>query len=273
MAARYLTLNLALAAVLSVSPALASGYPVTELQLQDRTRVMRTTSGAAQQIKLSWSTDQTINMVALWYTNVSTSGATIRVQRFSDSAFTTSIADTGTVNAFPYSGISANAQTNSDEFRVYKNISQYLSTLTNVRSMIITITDTSNVFGYFEASHLFVGKYVEFAQQFTWGGMKFRPANTTINERADDVSIISDKGGNYVVLELNHDEVQEADWEELATLLSEAAGDRLIWMSLYPGDGTSKEMRNQHAGKIMAASGIDAYLYKTHRASMTFESN
>lgn len=270
--ARYLTLNLAVTAILSASPALHASYPVTNLVRQERTLVARQTGVAAQDYKASWATSQSANMVALWYTNFSAT-AQIRVRIYSDSAWTTNIYDSGTVNARAYTGISANAQQNSDEFRIFNNCALYFAAVTTMKSITITITDASNASGAPEFSHLFIGKYTEFAQQFTWGGMPFQPVNATVNERADDESITSDKGGNHVHYELQHDELQDADIEDLTTLLTEAGGDRLIWLTLYPGDGNALEMRNQHAGKILSTTGIDAYLYGTGRTRIVFESN
>ena len=269
---RYLTLNLALTATLSASPAVLATFPQANMARQERTLVCRTLDGSIQQLKYSWSTNQSINMAALWYHNL-TSASTWRVQIYSDSAFTTQIYDSGTVNAFGYTGISANAQQTSDEFRIFKSSAIYFALLTTAKSMVISVTDTGNASGYMEFSHAFVGKYAELSSQPAWGGATAQVVNTTINERSDDMSNISDKGGAFIKIEINHDFLLAADREDLETAMAEVGRDKLIWVSIYPGDGTAIEMRHQHAVKIADSSPLDAYQFGTLKVRLMLDGN
>lgn len=269
--ARYCALNLALTAILTVSPAVNASYPIENTIRQERTLLCRATSVATQEYRASWSANQSANFVALWLHNFSAT-ATIRVQVYSDSAFTTPIADSGTVNAYAFTGWSPTVQHDGDEHRIFKMCTVYFAAVTTMRSIKITVIDTNNVFGWPEFSHLFIGKYVEFTHGYGYGGAPLTVMNATVNERGDDGSPSSDKGANWVRLDLSHDEIDEAlDWEELIAAVTQAGGDGVIFISVFPTLGTSYEARYQHLTKTMAQSAFDPYLFQTTRTRMVLE--
>lgn len=269
--ARYCALNLALTAILTASPALNASYPIDNAIRPERTLLCRATSTATQEYRGSWSTNQSANFAALWLHNLSAT-ATIRVQVYSDSAFTTQIADSGTINAYAFTGWSPTVQHDGDEHRIFKMCTVYFTPVTTMRSIKITVIDTNNVFGWAEFAHLFIGKYIEFTHQYGYGGAPLTVMNATVNERGDDCSPISDKGGNWARLDLSHDEIDEAlDWEELIAAVTQAGGDGVIFMSVFPTLGNTFEARYQHLTKQMAPSPFDPYLYQTTRTRLALE--
>lgn len=147
------------AATLSCSPAESSLFPVANLKTHRRDELLRSTSLATQRIRATWAANQTIQAVALCRHNLSVNSG-VQVTLFSDAAWTTSIA--GFVGS-NFAGASATGMTGFDTtysagYRGFKNSVQWFaSAATNVRSMEITVQDSTNTDGYMEHCMLIAG--------------------------------------------------------------------------------------------------------------------
>lgn len=268
---RLLIRNIASRFTLSANPSLLSGAPESNLLLPDRLKTARSSSLAAQEYKGTCADAQTMNMLMLGMTNV-TQNETVVLQLYSDTAWTTQVYTSGSVTAFPYTGFSA-AHTQADaEFLIFRSIVFYFTRRTDVKSWKVTRTDGSpaNADGYFDASQLHCGEYWQFANYPALSGPQVSVPSATTSRRMDDGTLRSNKGDNWLAIELAQDKMDSADWKELQQAAIYLGTDREFFFSLFPGDGTFEEAHHQGIVKFVADTGWDRYnpLHKRTRLVM-----
>lgn len=230
---------------ITASPALVTTLPETNLQNKDRNKTARSTSTASQDIKLSWATAQTLNMVALCFHNFTTA-AQIRVRTYSDAAFTTLITDNAAANCFAYSGLSAAVVNTDYDFRIYKNSARFITAETTCKSMIITITDAANPDGYFDIARLYVGQYFEFAYMLGQGDLVLTEAEMSGMVANFSGGPTTDKAAKYRVGRLQHKWMtMAADYPEVRHIANHFGLTNDFFYTSYPGDGTLLELYDQ----------------------------
>lgn len=266
--ARILATNIADFAGISASPALVTTLPETNLQTQQRKRTARSTSTASQDIKLSWSGAQRVNMVALRYHNL-TAAAQMRVRTYTDSAWTTGLVDNAAANCFGYTGFSNYDVLTDADFRLLKNSARYITLATNVQSMIITVTDAANPDGYFDISRLFVGEYFEFTYQFQYGAIPLATQDFSIQARADSGTLITEKREKARKFDLNQGLLTAADWPEILSIYRRCGLDKDLWLSIFPGDGTYLEAWYQSAVKFESMPAMDRHFPGMAQSKLT----
>jgi hypothetical protein len=273
---RILAKNIADTATVTASPAAVSTLPVTNLQTQQRKQTFRSASLESgspltgQQIKLTWSAAQKINMIALMRHNLRTTG-TIRVHFYSDAAWTTEVYSTS-ATAFSTSGLATDIDTYTDaDYLLLKNSAIYFAELTTVQSAIIVLTDSTNPDGYFEASRLFVGKYFETTYDPPFGGSDLTIDDMGVQERADSGSLITDKREKYRKLNINAEFIPEADLDDLLAIARYLGKEKDCFVSLYPGEAGVKELYHQLQAKLVQSPTFNPYFLKLHRAQFQFE--
>lgn len=242
-------------ATLTASPATVSGFPVTNLQLGARSRVMRTNGTGTQEINFTFGGQgYYFNFMALMRHNLE-AGATWRVQLFSDPAWTTQIYDSGTVAAFSYltldqldwgfSRLGAGAFTGyeSTQFsRVFFNRCMGLSGR-------ITLSNAGNSDGYLLASRLFGGDALEVQwnpEKSGWGWQE-----NTSQTRSPGASLRSDAEEPFRVLQLDLAFTDETQREKLAHLIHDAGLRRDLFVSLWPGQDNAAERDYTFLGKFV----------------------
>ncbi len=270
--ARILATNIADSAGISASPALVTTLPETNLQTLPRKRTARSTSTASQDIKLSWSSAQRVNMVALRYHNL-TAAAQMRVRTYTDAAWTTGLVDNAAANCFGYSGFSNYDVLTDADFRLLKNSARYFTLATNVQSMIITITDAANPDGYFDISRLFVGEYFEFAYQLMFGGAPISTQDFSIQARADSGTLITEKREKARKFDLSQSLLNPQDWPEILSIARRCGLDKDLWLSIFPGDGTYLEAWYQAAVKFEAMPAFDRHFPGLAQMKLTLAEN
>ena len=235
-----------------------SSYPVSNLTDPARGTLFRTTDAtASREIKLTWSADVSVNTVALCRHNL-TNSATWNIYVYSTTDWTgTPLWSATSLDAYDTSLLGANATYTDADVRGLKNSVYYhSSTATTAQSLKIVISDTSNPDGYLEASRLFVGAYQSPALNPAFGAaMVWR--EDARQYRTDGGSLRT----HYVV----------QPWRELTLQMRYfAPADRLIWsdlfrycglrrdfwFSLYPADGTAKEIEGQGSFKFAETGAI-----------------
>ena len=136
-------------ATLTVSPSLASGSLATYLQNDARGDVLLAAAAGSQVINATWGgTGYTLGQIALWRHNLLYSD-TIRLQLYSDAAWTTQVYDS-TALAAGVTGI-------MDAEGWVKFTNRYFTPQTNVKSAKITVSATSAL----SLSRVFLGPYTE----------------------------------------------------------------------------------------------------------------
>lgn len=246
---RFLIDNVLDRATWTAVPALQTGFPVENLQRQERGDLASTTSTASQQYKFVLGVNTIMNMLFLWYVNL-TAAAIIRLQLYSDAAWTTLIYDSTAVSAWPYTGFSASMNIMARKFKIFKTVRLYFAQQNNVQSGIITITDPNNPAGQFDISRAGGGKYWEFQRGLPYNASSHKIGNLTKGGRAKSGGWSADAGENFLNLEFRPEWLsQQTDWPELMAMLVMRGGDEDIFVSQYPEDGTHVEA--MHHGMVM----------------------
>lgn len=265
---RILFRNLADTATVSASPALATGNPETNLQDQRRKMTARSTSTASQELRFSWSSAQTVNMIALRYHNL-TASAQLAAPTYSDSAFTTSIDSNAAQNCFGYTSLDANDVLTEADFRILKNSERYLTERSTVQSMKATLTDAANPDGYFDVSRVFIGKPLTVTYNPPWGGvpLTFEDMSDTIDMA--DGSIVTNKGEKRRRIDLSLEWVAEAQLPALLAGLRSVGKDKDIWVSCFPEDGTYLQPYYHGAFKIVENAMVSRHLPNLAQTRLT----
>lgn len=171
-----------------------SDLPRANLQHEDPTTMARTSNAAAASTKLRFALASPMHlaMVALINTNASVD-ASYRLQLYSDSGFTTSIYDSGTVDVYPMGTIpygdipwgAPNWWTGrplpAELDRFQRNIRHELSDWQYAQYGQLEIFDTANADGYFEAGRLFIGQGFRPERNASYGaGLQINPRSTIL---------------------------------------------------------------------------------------------
>lgn len=252
---RLCALNVADTATATATTA-NSSYPASNLQSPLRGNVFRTTDASAnRKIFLTWASAQTINFVALARHNL-TGSAQWRVELWSNSDWTGSVEDSGSITAYDSSlwgALATSEGVYAANMRALKNSVYYTTALrTTIKSITITISDTGNADGYLEASRAFVGQYLGLTMNAAYG------ATMEWVEGADQMRM--DSGslrtlsvvGPYRRWRLAVNTFGAADRKLLSDLARYAGPRRDMWFDMYPGDGTVLELEGRGVVKAVA---------------------
>lgn len=262
MAAKYIIKNLADSALVTASPVAATGYPVTNVQTQERTQVFRATSLVSQQLKFSWATGaQRISGIALVGHNL-TAAATIMIDQYTTSTFGGTNTNLAAAAAFSYTGLDSRIDLTSDDMLIRRNVARYPTLKTDTQSLIVTIVDTNNPAGFISVGRVIIGECEEFTYGFPEGGEGSDMQDTGTQERAQDASLLSNPGDAYDELALSIKYLPEAtDLQKLLYAKEYWGKTKDFWFSKYPGTGDKFEFYGQNAWKV--ADGL-----RVNRASI-----
>ncbi len=233
------------AATMSASPTMLSTMPPSNVQIPARGRVARSSGTAAQQINFTWAGQgYYLNFLTLMRHNLE-SGATWRVQLFSDLAWTTQIYDSGTVAAYDYAtlgdldfGVDPLGSGVFDSFLGQKFSVVYFTRVLALSGRV-TITDVGNSAGYVEASRLFAGDYAELLFNPSSASMAWE--DNTEQSRAAGGSLRSDAGVAYRKMGFAVDFLDASQRAQFADMYRYAGKRQDVFVSLYPGAGGEKE--------------------------------
>ncbi len=241
---RWLIRNLIDTAGVSASPALLAGLPETNVQKLPRSLTARGTSLATQDFKYSWAADQTFTMVGETWTNFTTA-AQRRVIIYPNADWTgTPTYDPGAINCWAYTGLSSFFSATDPEARIRKNGAQYFTAAVG-KSMIVRYTDAANPDGFMEISRQFAGAYFEFERGFALASGAMTPGTLSSKLRLGDGSQSANKGENFFNMPLSAGLISDVDWPTVLFAADYLGIDRDSFFSMYPGDGTFKEMYHQ----------------------------
>lgn len=274
-APRWIIVNAADEATLTASPAVAATLPVTNLQLQSRAKAMRTTSTADQQILGTWTSAQVLSAVVLWRHNL-TSAATWRLELFdAASQAGNTVYDSGAVVAAPPKAL-GDLEWGVDPLgaSVFTGwelaYSDLWFTPVVALSFRLTISDATNPAGYFQASRLLLGRYLEtetgqsFGYRLTW-------EEATTLERTDGGTLRSDGADPYRVLELSLEWLTEGERAKFAEMFRRVGRRRDFFVSLFPGSDGARERDYALVGKLTASQGLTHGLPELHQAPFKIE--
>lgn len=256
---RIITPNDGDTATLSDSPALAATLPVTNLQDVSRARVARTTSTASQDLKGTWSSSKVISACALMRHNL-TSGAGWTLRLYSDAAWTTLVYNSGAISALPPKTL-GDLDWGVDPLgaTVFTNWDQAYSVMwfdaVKARSFTLTITDASNPDGYFQASRLFIGRYLEAVANFDYGN-DMGWAEDTTQERTDGGTLRSDGIEPYRRMSFDLSWLDMTDRPKFQEWARRDGKRNDVFISMYPEQGGTTERDACMAAKLVSSPMI-----------------
>jgi hypothetical protein len=226
----------------TLTPAAGS---LTHLQNDYKSQFVSVSDAAAFNFNLAWAASpaaaQTIGGVVLPCTNLSI-GATIQVTLYSDTAFTTAIATTSAISACTNSPIASLTTVIGPTGSLFqlgvlsKAAYWFPTNIANVRSMRITISDTSNPATTIDCARIVCGPYWQPTYNASRDGLTLGVTDTSTNSRTDAGELVSDRGFLHDELSLNLALLTNTDRDNLLQLTRTVGVNRNILVSVFPTD-------------------------------------
>ena len=234
-----------------------AALPVGNLQLQGRARVARTTDATgAKVIEGEWPNARVLSACVLHGHNL-TSSATWRLQCWSGAGQSGDLTyDSGTVRALRRVGWGlfryGLAPWGSTVFTGWERAFSVLwFPAVGARSWRLTLTDAGNPAGYLQAKRLLMGSYFEPIVNAGYG-LTLGWREDTAQQRTQAHTLRSDAGPQYRRLagNLSHlDAIERARFMELCRTVGKR---REIFVSVFPGTGSTLERDYALLGKFTA---------------------
>lgn len=225
----------------------------SNLQSDIKSAVWRatTTSGT---ITATWTTSQLIGGIVLPFTNL-TSGATIRVRGYAETADTSTVFDTGTIYACPPPTLgtqgwgstllgangyeSGGANTFSQGKGSYARA--WLDAPAFAKKVVIDLVDTTNNAGYIEAGRLVIGSYWESKFNAEMGAA-ISIQDSTKQYRNDSGDLMSDLGTKHKKQNLNLPWLSADDRTTLWRILRGNGTGKPVFVSVFPNGLTGNPL-------------------------------
>ncbi len=259
---RVIYLNAADSSTLSAST--TAGSLAASLMLNDRKVSAHRSTGTSAVYTLTWATDQAVGAVALPATNL-TSTATIRVQLYSDTAGSTQIADSGTKVAAGASNLGLHGKTSitASDFAfggATKAAVWFTTQPTNVRRVVITLTDASNPAGFIDCSRIVAGPYWEAVKNPGYGGAA-GVSDLTKVDRTESGDLVISRGPMFQTMSLKLDELSETKRAEFFKIVRSAGSYKNLFFSLLPDNasGSAEQDHMIYGRRANSAFAMDYY--------------
>lgn len=252
-----------------------AGFPVTNLQKEQKGLVWRSTSTSAT-VTATWSTAQSLSCVLLPFCNL-TSSATIRIKLYTLTTDTTPVLDTGAVNAGAY--------TPTDLWGGLSNISSSVNAynygggtyarswfaVTSARKMEVIIADSSNPAGYLELSRIVCGAY--WSPQINADfGVTLGYLDTSEQQRSESGNLITSNGTIHKTMSFDLGSIVENDRNKMLSILRGNGLRKPMFVSIFPEDtDVVKEQNYQIYAKMNNLSALTHQFYSLYSSSISLE--
>jgi hypothetical protein len=257
-----------LAADLTMTSAVAA-MPVSNLQSNVRDRVWRSTSNANQVMQFDWDGDE-YPVSAWWLYPGELLNANVRLQLYSDAAATVQIYDSTTL-AFPSfatSGYADYAFGGDPDLGLAGQI-PLVKWITEIypKAGKLTISDGGITLGYFEASRFGVGRYADAPFAAVAPGLSLGWMSNAQHRRSRGGTLRRRSGtGRWREMRFEVFLNSEADRYEWMDLLAACDPGKEILVSLFPGDGSTRQERDHTIlGSLEVLNPIALEDYNIHR--------
>jgi hypothetical protein len=239
-------------ATLTVSTAAETGFQVENTQNTIRDKKWRTASNATQSITGVWDSSRTVSHFSM-HRHKNHAG-NIRVQLYSDAGATVQVYDSGTVSAVPYtvSETYTWSDGSNDPFQEKSPYWLWFSP-TIARSVKVTFSGTSA--NFYEASRLWLGRYMEFSSSPDFGA-ELGVQDLTDRERTQGGSLRTNESETWRTMKLDLHNVRPTEYATLLDIMDYATTSKDVVVSVYPGDGTRKEALYTMAGRLSNLNSI-----------------
>jgi hypothetical protein len=245
---RVISRNVADTAAITVTEgSTASGFSADSMKTDYKSTFHRTgATVTTTTYTLTWTTDQSINAVALPCTNL-TAAATIQVVLRNSGGGT--VVDSGAISACansPIAQLTASTPTgNLFQLGVLSKTSVWFaSQYNNVRSLTIRLVDTGNPATFIDCARIVCGQYWQPTYNAGRTGLDITVADSSTNSRTDGGDLVSDRGFVYDELSLNLALLADTDRDNLLQLTRTVGTNRNILVSVFPTDYNASTTRN-----------------------------
>lgn len=268
--------NAAARASLAVSSFASASLGVANLTTDIKSQVWRTNASTTGVITATWTAAEIIGGVMLPFTNLG-SGATIRVQAYTNVADASPIYDSGVqlacaavpfglmgwgsdllgVNAYSYGGLSYGRWWMPEQLAVKK--------------LVVTVVDSLNPSGYIEIGRLVCGRFWEGTRNADYGAA-LTPVDTTKSFRNDAGDLMSDIGPRHRKLTISLSNLAVAERNTLWNVLWGNGMSVPVYFSLYPdADNAALEQTHQIYCKLMTSAAMSMPSFLQYASSLEFE--
>lgn len=254
-------------------------FPITNTQNEVRDDAWRSNGTGTVTIQVTWSRAKTVSFFAM--NRHRAHGANIRVQLFSDAAWTTQVADTSTVAINKVVASSSDTAYNwgddpfgiggYDQF-ITESPFWYYFTPVSVQSATITLSSHSTTFwnvAYWQVSSFWFGNYFQtsinpdYGNTITWVDNGGAATTTTgVPTRTGGGSKRTMFGFRWRAAKLQLSSVTEQEAATWMQIMAYCQTGRPVFASLFPGDGTIKERDNMFPGFF---TSLDPYGRQVNR--------
>lgn len=275
MSIRIVTANLSDLATLTSAHFVAS-LPVTNLQLEGRAKVARTTNATGTKTIDGDLAGAAPVAACVLYGHNLTSQATWRLRLWDGAGQTgTVVYDSTTVTAmpalgwggFPWGGVPWGASVFTGWGSAY---SVLWFPAVGALSFRLDITDAANPAGYLQAKRLLLGPYFEPAVNVNYG-LKLYWDEQSVQRRTQASSLRTDPGPRYRVLSGNLAQLTEVERATALEVLRQIGLRIETFISVHPGAGGSLERDYSMLGKFTRMPDFAHGAPSSHQAPIQFE--
>lgn len=253
-----------------------SGFPVTNLQKEQKGFVWRSTTTSAT-VTAVWTSTQTLSAVVLPFCNL-TSSSTIRIKLYTNAADSIPVLDTGIIPSGAYTptdlwGGWSNISTSGVNAYNYGGgtYARAWFTSTPCKKVEIILADSTNPAGYIELSRIVCGSYwspsvdVEF-------GINLSYLDTSEQSRSESGNLITSNGTIHKTMDFNLGSIVETDRNKALSILRGNGLRKPLFISVFPEDSdTVKEQNYQIYGKLNNLSSITHQFYALYSLPLTIQ--
>lgn len=244
----------------------ATGFDVTNTQNTARDTVWRSAVSTTTTVSGTFSRNRVVNFFGMFRHR--NHGGSIRVQLYSDAAWTTQVDDTGTVAINKIVGGSGDTAYawgddpyGAGQYDPLLTDSPYwfwFATSRTIRSYKATFSSISSTYWpgtYWQASRFWVGLGFEVAINPVYGAALGWQDETDRN-RTRGGSLRTNLGAKWKTIKWDFDAIAENEVPVWLDILANAQTGKDIVVSLFPNDGTRKERDHIIAAKLSALDPI-----------------
>lgn len=249
-----------------------AGFPVTNMQLDSKSSVYRTTTNAAE-FTLTWPTPQTLDSIVFPFCNLTTT-ATIRVRAYTTTASSTPVVDTGYILACPFEQINPSSWKGTSGINTYSfgggtTARAYLNTPVSCAKLVISFIDTNKT--YLEFSRILVGKAWQPVHN-TKFGISVDFTDQSQHFRTQSGNLVTDNKPNYKTLNFELEWLTPSDRTEFIKLVKMVGVKQGVFVSIFPNDSdVEKESLYQIYGKFVNNVTITHPIFTVYTTSISLE--
>lgn len=238
---RFLYDNAADRATITASTTSGS-LAAANLKADERAAVWRSTTNGATTLLLEWGAAENVGAVCMAWTNL-TALATVQIKGFTVPAdypaspvFTESFSPDSALalGEFVF-GVDPLAASGAQRARVASQVQCWLSATFSVRKLLITITDTTNILAYIEASRLATGPYITPVRNADQQGFSIGWVEQTKPQRAESRDLRVEALGRWRRLQVNLAILEPTSRNFILSMVANGLG-RGVWASVFPDD-------------------------------------